>query len=280
MALEHLEGTTYGPFVLRISAAKVAEYITATSDDAVRWTTAAPPSFAGALLFVAAPSFLHSDEVKGRSKVLVHADQTFTWHHPLEVGAEVTVDAHVDRVRARGPVDFVTFDAVVRHAEDTWLESSSTFLLGAEAAGDPLPERQEPAVGAVAANDPAPEGDPTRLTMRRSASRLDLVRYAAASGDFNPIHFDHATGVGAGFGGTIVHGLLMTAWLTSLAVARTEGDAPMVTAKYRFRRALYPGVQATATAEFGETNASGRRVDIRLTDDADLVSARATVREG
>ena len=266
--------------MLRISAAKVAEYITATSDDAVRWSTAAPPSFAGALLFVAAPSFLHSDEVKHRSKVLVHADQTFTWHHPMEVGAEVTVDAHVDRVRARGPVDFVTFDALVRHGEDTWLESRSTFLLGAEAAGDPLPERKEPAVGAVAANDAAPESDSTRLTMRRSASRLDLVRYAAASGDFNPIHFDHATGVGAGFGGTIVHGLLMTAWLTSLAVARTEGDAPMVTAKYRFRRALYPGAQATATAEFGETDASGRRVDIRLADDADLVSARATVREG
>jgi acyl dehydratase len=280
MALERLEGTTYGPFVLRISASKVAEYVSATRDDGDRWVATAPPSFAGALLFVAAPSFLHSDDVKARSRVLVHADQTFTWHHPLLVGAEVTVDAHLARVRARGPVDFVTFDAVVRHENDIWLDSRSTFLLGAEAGGDPVSEREEPAVGEAARNDAAPDGDSGRLEMRRSASRLDLVRYAAASGDFNPIHFDHATGVGAGFGGTIVHGLLMAAWLTSLAVVRTTGDAPIATAKYRFRRALYPAAQATASAEFGAVEATGRRVDLRLAEGADLVTARATVRGG
>jgi acyl dehydratase len=279
MALEHLEGTTYGPFMVRISAAKTAEYVAATRDDATRWTTAAPPSFAGALLFVAAPSFLHSEEVAARSKVLVHADQTFTWHHPLQVGAEVVVDAHVDRVRARGPVDFVTFDAVVRHQGVTWLDSRSTFLLGAEAAGDPAPEHDEPPVGSAAHNDLVPSGSDPNLALQRSASRLDLVRYAAASGDFNPIHFDHATGVGAGFGGTIVHGLLMAAWLTSLAANGTKGTAPLATAKYRFRKALYPGAQATATAEFGERTDDGRRVDVRLADDADLVTVRATVRE-
>lgn len=278
MALEHLEGTEYGPFALAISRAKVADYVAATRDDPARWTDVAPPSFAGALLFVAAPSFLHSEDVAARSKVLVHADQTFTWHEPLRIGADVVVAAHVDRVRARGPVDFVTFDASVTHQGVPWLESRSTFLLGAEAAGDPIPERDEPAVTAAGNNDPMPADTDAGLTMARSASRLDLVRYAAASGDFNPIHFDHATGVAAGFGGTIVHGLLMAAWLTALACRGAGGDAPVSTAKFRFRRALYPAAQTQATAGFGDPSDGGRRVDLRLSDATDLVTARATMR--
>ena len=39
MALEHLEGTEYGPFALAISRAKVADYVAATRDDPARWTT-------------------------------------------------------------------------------------------------------------------------------------------------------------------------------------------------------------------------------------------------
>lgn len=279
MALEHLEGTQYGPFALAISRAKVADYVAVTRDDSARWTDVAPPSFAGALLFVAAPSFLHSEDVAVRSKILVHADQTFTWHQPLRVGADVVVAAHVDRVRARGPVDFVTFDATVAHEGELWLESRSTFLLGAEPAGDPAPERDEPPVTAAGNNDPMPAEADSSLAVQRSASRLDLVRYAAASGDFNPIHFDHATGADAGFGGTIVHGLLMAAWLTALACRGGTGDAPIGTAKFRFRKALYPGAQAEATATFGDDAAAGRRVDLRLSDAADLVTARATMRE-
>jgi len=279
MALEHLEGTAYGPFALRISATKVEEYVAATGDDAARWTEAAPPAFAGALLFVAAPSFLHSEAVKDRTQALVHADQTFSWHHPLVIGAEVRIDAHVNRVRARGSVDFVTFDATVRHGDETWLESRSTFLLGAGAVSDSVPERDEPPVGASGVNEAALAEGEDMMSVRRSASRLDLVRYAAASGDFNPIHFDHATGVGAGFGGTIVHGLLMAAWMTNLASVSVPGDAPMVTAKYRFRQALFPGDVATVTANFGEPVGAGRPVSLSLREDIDLVTAKAIVRE-
>ena len=35
----------------------------------------------------------------------------------------------------------------------------------------------------------------------------DLVRYAGASGDFNPIHYDHRHAVASGLDGVIAHGL-------------------------------------------------------------------------
>jgi acyl dehydratase len=40
-------------------------------------------------------------------------------------------------------------------------------------------------------------------------SPVQLVRYAGASGDFNPLHFDPSIGQAAGFGGIIAHGMLI-----------------------------------------------------------------------
>jgi acyl dehydratase len=39
-------------------------------------------------------------------------------------------------------------------------------------------------------------------------SRTDLVRYAGASGDFNPIHYNDAAAAALGLPGVIAHGML------------------------------------------------------------------------
>lgn len=44
--------------------------------------------------------------------------------------------------------------------------------------------------------------------------------YAAASGDHNPIHLDEAFAATTSFGGTIAHGLLLTAYVARLLTAR------------------------------------------------------------
>jgi acyl dehydratase len=275
MALEHLEGTTYGPIRTPISAAKVAEYVAATRcAEPERWTEVAPPSYAGALLFVVAPGFLSSEAVAGHTAVLIHADQAFSWHRPLAVGAEVDVTAGVERVRGRGGIDFVTFGAVVASGGEPVLESVSTFLLGREAVGESPVPRPEPVVDRRGGWDPvaSPDGDGIR-TSTRSASRLDLVRYAGASGDFNPIHFDHDAATGAGLAGVVVHGLLMGAWLLDAAASLVSGDRPLERAKIRFRDPLYAAQPASLS---GVVRESGTEVDLRLVaseDDRQLVAA-------
>ena len=281
MALEHLEGTTYGPVRTSIAAAKVAEYVAATGDDMQRWLTAAPPGYAGALLFAVAPEFLASDAVSGHTAVLIHADQTFTWHAALAVGTDVEVVGRIERVRERGGVDFVSFSAAVTGLDGSpLLDSASTFLLGSEPAGDPALPHPEPAVGERAGWDPvqAPQ-DGVWDTMTRSASRLDLVRYAGASGDFNPIHFDHEAALGAGLGGVVVHGLLMGAWLLQPVAALRDGDAPLGRAKLRFREPLYPGRAALLD---GSVREGGVDADVRLTqatDGSTLVTAQVRLAE-
>jgi acyl dehydratase len=62
-------------------------------------------------------------------------------------------------------------------------------------------------------------------------TRADLVRYAGASGDFNPIHWSDRIATSAGLPGVIAHGMLtmalagrlVTEWAGSPAAMRTYG---------------------------------------------------------
>jgi len=57
--------------------------------------------------------------------------------------------------------------------------------------------------------------------------RADLVRYAGASGDFNPIHWSDRIATAVGLPGVIAHGMYTMA-LTARAVATWTGDAEVV----------------------------------------------------
>jgi acyl dehydratase len=58
--------------------------------------------------------------------------------------------------------------------------------------------------------------------------RAQLVRYAEASGDFNPIHLDERTAVAAGLPGVVAHGMLTMA-LAGLVVTEWAGDQGALT---------------------------------------------------
>lgn len=57
--------------------------------------------------------------------------------------------------------------------------------------------------------------------------RVDLVRYAGASGDANPIHWSDRAALGAGLPGVIAHGML-TMGLVAGFVSRWCGDPAAV----------------------------------------------------
>lgn len=283
MALAEIAGRVYGPVACTLSATKSAEYVAATGDDPERWVAAAPPAYAGALLFVVAPLLIADPDVGEHTRVLVHSDQRFRWHGPLTLGTDVVVTGTVTRVRERGGLNFVTFEAAVaRESGAPLIDSTSTFLMGSSAAAEPGPDPGEPPVGAGSSTGPVlpvvggADGSVLQ-SVQRSASRLDLVRYAGASGDFNPIHFDHDAARLAGLDGIVVHGLLMAAWLAQLAASANAGDSPLAEMTLRFRNALRPAEVAVA---FGEvTSVAGESVlSLALRrGDVDLVTAKASL---
>lgn len=278
MTLEEVTGTRYGPARYRVDAEKVTEYVLATGDDPGRWVEYAPPSFAGALLFCVTPMLLADTRIAARS--IIHGEQSFTWHRPIRRGSELMVTGTVGRVRERAGVTFLGFDLTVVGDDETLVEGSSTFLLGGESAPgsggtevvEPGPEEgtvfpSATSVALPAAGEPVPR-------LERAAGRAALVRYAGASRDFNPIHWDHAAAVAAGLPGVVVHGLLQSAWILQAASRHSPSPRPVTDARFRYRAPLLP---ATITRVTGVHLGDGR-LDLRLeAGDTILVSALVTV---
>jgi acyl dehydratase len=257
-----LEGRPIGPVEVAVTADRVALYVDVTGDDAERWTQAAPPGFGSVLLFAVADEFLYDPQIVPFTRTLLHLDQSFTYLAPIAVGTTLTVSGTVTRVRQRGDSYFVTFSAEASDADSIVMESVSTFVLS---------DRGSPRAEAVSEEPPVRERG-RNVGSQRSASRHDLVRYCAATRDFNPLHWDHAFAVQAGLPGTVVHGLLMYAWMTQEA-KRAAGGAEVTATKIRFKSALRPAEQATITAVVGEGT-----VKLALTTgDMQLVTGTATV---
>ncbi|CAN5268716.1 hypothetical protein BH18ACT5_BH18ACT5_19010 [soil metagenome] len=224
VAIDSLEGRSFGPVRLQVCREKVAEFVAATGDDPDRWIETAPPGWAAAALFAVAPLLLTDDSVAASS--VIHGEQRFTWLRPIPTESDLEVLGTVSRVRERGGVWFLAFDLTLTDAKGDLLTGSSSFL----ASGASAPATIE----AV-----APEAGPNEtLVGEFAASRADLIRYAGASRDWNPIHWDHRSAVAAGLPGIVVHGLLQSAWILRSVVAGLDGPAPLESARFRYRAPL------------------------------------------
>ena len=272
-----LVGRSYGPVRIVADAGSVASFVTAVGDDSDRWADHAPPLFANAVLFAAAPLFLEDPEVAPYTVSLIHSEQGYQWHGPLQIGASLEVSGGVEQVRARSGLNLVTFSI----AAGDWLRGRSVFVMSDQAAGSAdeatePPALQRPERDLPAASPLPPEGADVP-PFRCGASRSDLVRYAAATGDFNPIHWDHDAAVAAGLPGIVVHGLLMAGWLGAAAARHAAGPAPLASMKVRFRYPLRPGVGAAVTGRVASVEADGADLDLALASDEDRL-VTATVR--
>ncbi len=116
-------------------------------------------------------------------------------------------------------------------------------------------------------------------------TRADLVRYAGASGDLNPIHWSDRVATGVGLPGVIAHGML-TMGLAARAVTDWAGDpAALVGYQVRFGRPVVvpdddTGAEVTVRGRVGAVLDDGRvRVDLTVTSGGEKVLslARATV---
>jgi acyl dehydratase len=91
-------------------------------------------------------------------------------------------------------------------------------------------------------------GDRHEAVVVEDLSRTQLVMYAGASGDYNPLHTDevYATQV-AGYPTVIGHGAL-TMGVTAKLVTDWLTDGEMISFGVRFQRQVWPGDTLTASA--------------------------------
>jgi acyl dehydratase len=117
-------------------------------------------------------------------------------------------------------------------------------------------------------------------------TRLDLVKYAGASGDFNPIHWSDRFAASVGLPGVIAHGLLTMA-LVGRALTEWAGNpAGIVDVNVRFARPIVVpdtdvGAELVVRAGLRQWTEEGYAVlDLTATCGGEKVlsQARATVR--
>ncbi|WP_129782440.1 MaoC/PaaZ C-terminal domain-containing protein [Peristeroidobacter soli] len=94
-------------------------------------------------------------------------------------------------------------------------------------------------------------------------TRTQIVQYAGASGDYNPIHSDEVYAVYAGHKGVFAHGML-TMGLTGRMLTNYVGDARLVKFGVRFLSQVWPGDTLTATATVTELNKVGDQDFVEL----------------
>ena len=283
--LDDLVDRPLGPYEFRTDPGRVVEFLAATGDDESRWQEVAPPSFVAAGLFAAATPFLAHPDVLAEARSILHGEQTFRWSGAIPLGAVLAVTAHLRRLRRRGDTAFVWLKTDISEGGTLVAESDSMFLLSS-AEPERTEESHEPPPLERGESEPPspidlpPEGGPLP-PLAKSASRMELVRYAAASGDWNPIHWDHDSAVEAGLPGVICHGLLMTAWVLQAAGRTTTGPHPLAEARMRFRAPLRPAVQASIEGQVKAADAAQASLALAVTStEIEHVAATVIVRSG
>jgi acyl dehydratase len=115
-------------------------------------------------------------------------------------------------------------------------------------------------------------------------SRDSLVRYAGASGDFNPIHYRDDVATSVGLPGVLAHGML-TMGLAVQPVVDWVGDpGRILDYQVRFTRPVLvdaaDGASIAVLAKVGQLDAEARiaRIDLTVTVAGDTVLGKAQVR--
>jgi len=107
-------------------------------------------------------------------------------------------------------------------------------------------------------------GDAIPRLIKSSVTHLQLVRYAGASGDFNPLHTDPKIGEMLGLGGIISHGMLIMGFVGQM-LSDYVGPTALRKFDVRFKGMTYLDDVITCTGTItekfeadGEARISGR----------------------
>lgn len=127
-------------------------------------------------------------------------------------------------------------------------------------------------------------GDTHSERVAENISRTQLVQYAGASGDYNPLHTDEVYTVqAAGYKSVFAHGML-TMGLTGKMLTNYVGDGRLTKFGVRFTNQVWPGdtLDARATVTAIRDEGGQKLVDLAVSttnqDGKEVVSGSATAR--
>lgn len=114
----------------------------------------------------------------------------------------------------------------------------------------------------------------------READSYRPVYYAAASGDFNPIHLDAKVGQAAGHAGVILQGMCTFSWLSDACVAYLGDPARLKRIRARFTKPVQVGDVITFRGRCAAVEGARVKLEISAVNQAGEEVLKAAVAEG
>jgi acyl dehydratase len=224
----------------------------------------------------------------------VHGEQAYEYERPLAVGDVLGGETELVSVSQRegsggrtltfGVLETTFRDDdgdgdVVLRARRTRIEvgAEGTASTGAGAEGPGRGEEGTPWPEATAETG-REDGTPTLRV--GPLSRVDVARYAGASGDFNPLHVSDPAARAAGHPGVFAHGML-TAGVAGRYVRRRVGLSSLRSFETRFEDTVWPGDRLTVSGSVVDGDAaapSELAVRVRTDDGRTVLTGSATAR--
>ena len=224
----------------------------------------APPTFAMVVQDQTLQQLLAEPDSGIVLQNVLHAEQRFRYTRPIVAGDELTGTLTVTGVRALGGNAMVTSEAEITDAAGEHVVTATSVLLVGE--GDAVIA----AVGDIVAERTV------QLT------RESLVRYAGASGDFNPIHYRDDVAHAVGLPGVLAHGMLTMGLAVETIVPWLGDSGRILDYGVRFTRPVVVDPErarsCTIVAKVGAVDEDTARIDLTVTHGETTVLGKAQVR--
>jgi acyl dehydratase len=113
-------------------------------------------------------------------------------------------------------------------------------------------------------------------------TRESLVRYAGASGDFNPIHYRDDVAAAVGLPGVLAHGMLTMGLASSVVLSALPSGTEVVDYGVRFTKPVVvdaeTGADVHIVAKVGAVDETAARIDLTVKAAETTVLVKAQLR--
>ena len=213
-------GKKYEAVTWEVTAEQMTRYARASNDDNPCYLNqerpggiVAPPLFAVVYAAPAISQLLLDQELNLDLARLVHSGQELEFLSPVRPGDAITSQCEVSVIAEKGTGELVSGDVTsLRGGEEVSRGRFTFFIRGPGSGKGSKPAEEEPAGELI-------------LTERMEVTEDQSMRYAEASGDYNPIHTDDDFAKLVGLPGIILQGLCTMAFVQKAVIDNiAEGD--------------------------------------------------------
>jgi acyl dehydratase len=232
-------GKKYPITTYEIGKEKVKEFVKAIKGDPDKFSKVVHPTFHVVYGSSLLEAVLFDQELNLNLAKLVHGEQEFVYHKPVNIGDTISCSGSIDKIFNKGSHDFVTFKVsgtnqngehvcdsiavfIVRGGNDKDFSFVEKLMMKINSL---LPSTSNKGTGSQIYYSPVYEQSGNQENMSVIIDKYMPQKYAGASGDFNAIHLDDQLGKSAGLGGYILHGMATMGLGANLAMRHKEASA-------------------------------------------------------